>query len=99
MPLREINHEVQAQDRGRIDLLVARLTQFPRARVRGLIDHGGVRLNETPCDDAGTALQAGDRIALRFDPHHNYREKPRPRVSKARGFTIVYKDNDLVVVN
>lgn len=97
MPIREIKHEVQGADEGRVDLLIARLTQVSRANVRGLIDCGAVQLNSALCEDAGARVQAGDRITLRYEPGRRYREKPKVR--ETRGFTVVYRDDDLVVVN
>lgn len=97
MAIKELKHSIQKQDLGRVDLVIARLLSFSRARVRGLIDHGGVQLNGEPCGDGGTLVKDEDRLLLRFDPQRQYREKPQAR--STHGFTVVYKDEHLVLVN
>lgn len=97
MASKELKHQVVEQETGRIDVLVARLTGFARSRVRGLVDHGGVRLNDNPCADAGARIAAGDVVTVVFDPARKYREKPVERAT--HGFTVVYSDEHLVVVN
>jgi len=95
--LKNIAYVTETTDVGRLDLLVARLTELSRARVRGLIDHGGVRVNDLAASDGGIAVNAGDRLAITFDPERRYKEKPATRAT--HGFTIVFEDQHLVVVN
>ncbi|MCX6131420.1 MAG: S4 domain-containing protein [Proteobacteria bacterium] len=97
MPMQELSYSINSQDLGRLDLLLTRLLSFSRARVRGLLDHGGVQLNGQPCKDAGYLLKLGDQLSLCFDPERRYREKPF--VPSPRGFSVVYQDDYLVLVN
>ena len=97
MPQKELSFRVLSSDSGRVDLVVARLLDFSRARVRGLIDHGGVSINGELCEDGGIPVKADDQLVLNFDPQRQYREKPQARPT--RGFSIVYQDEAVVVVN
>ena len=97
MPQKQLSYQALSQDSGRVDLVVARLLNFSRARVRGLIDHGGVTLNGELCADGGVPIHTGDLLSLNFDPQRQYREKPLVRPT--RGFHVVYKDDAVVVVN
>jgi 23S rRNA pseudouridine1911/1915/1917 synthase len=93
----EFKHTVLADDTGRVDVLVARLIKFSRSRVRGLIDHGGAWINDLPVSDAGTLVASGDRLLLRYDSERRYKEKSAPRPT--RGFSVVYSDEHLIVVD
>ncbi len=97
MPLKKLIYRVLPSDVGRIDVLIARLLDFSRARVRGLMDHESVRVNDEECRDAGTLLAADDLIEMSYDPQRKYREKPVER--KPHGFSIVYLDSEVAVVN
>jgi 23S rRNA pseudouridine1911/1915/1917 synthase len=97
MPMKTQNYQVQTSDTGRIDVLVARLLNFSRTRVRGLMDHEGVQLNGVACHDYGTMVAADDTLLLSYDPQRKYREKPQER--KPQGFGLIFKDEHLVVVN
>ena len=97
MPLKKLIYRVLPTDVGRIDLLIARLLEFSRARVRGLMEHEDVRVNDEECRDAGTLLAADDLIEMSYDPQRKYREKPPER--KPQGFSVVYLDEQLAVVN
>jgi 23S rRNA-/tRNA-specific pseudouridylate synthase len=88
---------VLESDAGRMDILVARLLGFSRARVRGLMDHEGVTLNGMECSDYGTQVVAGDQIGLAYDPERKYREKPIER--RTHGFRVVYRDEHLAIVD
>ena len=96
MSLKQIIHVVGAADVGRLDALVARLLQWPRSRVRGLIGHSCASLNGVVCGDAGTMLNIGDNLSLRYDPERKYREVPAARPT--HGYTVVYTDSHLAVV-
>jgi 23S rRNA pseudouridine1911/1915/1917 synthase len=93
---RTVRHSVTASDAGRIDALVARLLAFSRARVRGLVEHGGVAVNGETCDDCGLKVGPGDELTITYDPVRQYREKPAARAT--RGFEVVHADDHLVVV-
>lgn len=95
--MKHIAYVAVAADTGRLDVLVARLTGLSRARVRGLIDHGGVRVNDLAASDAGAGVNAGDRLTIAFDPDRRYKEKPVARAT--HGFSIVFEDEYLVIVN
>lgn len=97
MPLKKLTYNVLESDEGRIDILVARLLDFSRARVRGLMDHEGVTLNGRECLDYGAQLTAQDTVVLSYDPERKYREKPAER--KTHGFSVVFCDEHLVIVN
>lgn len=97
MPQKKLSYRILSSDSGRVDLVVARLLQFSRARVRGLIDHGGVIINGEICDDGGIAVATDDQLSLDFDPQRQYREKPKARPT--RGFSLVYQDDAVIVVN
>ncbi len=95
--MKTIQYEVLGADEGRIDALVARLVGFSRARVRGLVDHGGVSLNGVDCCNPATPVHRADRVGVRFDPERRYREKPPERAT--HGFNVVFLDDQVVVVN
>lgn len=97
MPIKKLSYSVPPDHAGRVDALVAGLIEFSRSRVRGLIDHGGVNINHILCDDAGAKLNAGDIVEITYDTERRYKEKPAVRAP--RGFTIVYCDDHLVVVD
>ncbi|HYX33417.1 MAG TPA: RluA family pseudouridine synthase [Oligoflexus sp.] len=97
MPMKKLTYSVLEADAGRIDILVARLLDFSRARVRGLMDHEGVTLNGEECQDYGTHVAADDVVVLTYDPERKYREKPPER--KTHGFTLIFRDEHLAIVN
>jgi 23S rRNA pseudouridine1911/1915/1917 synthase len=97
MPLKKLNYRVLDADAGRLDILIARLLDFSRARVRGLIDHEGVHLNGEACLDYGAHVAADDLLLLSYDPERKYREKPPER--KPHGFSLVFRDEHLAIVN
>ncbi|WP_141735080.1 RluA family pseudouridine synthase [Oligoflexus tunisiensis] len=97
MPLKKQTHHVLEGEEGRIDILVARLLGFSRARVRGLMDHDGVTLNGMECQDHGTHVVARDVVDVSYDPERKYREKPPER--KTHGFRLLFRDEHLVVVS
>lgn len=108
MPQKELNHRAQDHEEGRIDIIVARLTGFSRARVRGLMLHGGVVCNTETTGDAGQIVREGDAIKVTYDPIRQYRDAPKNPVlplktaktpSSGRSFQIVYQDETLIVVN
>jgi len=94
--LKSIHFEVALADAGRLDVLVAKLTSFSRTRVRGLIGHGRVQINDHVCLQAGHLLKHGDQLRIVYDPQRRYREQPVERATT--GFTVLYVDQHLVVV-
>ena len=82
---------------GRVDRVVRALSGFSHRKLRGLFDHGCVRVNGEPCGDGGTRVGPGDRVEVSYDPQQGYPEKKRAWADAA--FTIVFEDQYLVVVN
>lgn len=97
MAERRLNFVVSVEQIGRIDAAVSKATDLPRSRSRGLIEHGGVRINETLCMDPSQPLAVGDNVAITFDTERKYREKSSSRPT--RGFDVVFSDEHVVVVN
>jgi 23S rRNA pseudouridine1911/1915/1917 synthase len=81
----------------RIDRLVQQLCGLSRSQVVGLFDHGCVMQNGATATQPSARLAAGDRVELRYDPKQRYHPKPKPR--RNLGFTVVYEDKHLVVVD
>jgi 23S rRNA pseudouridine1911/1915/1917 synthase len=81
----------------RIDRLVQQLAGLSRAQVRGLFDHGCVSLGGAICTSPAQRLAAGDRVELKYDRKQRYHPKPRPR--RKLGFTAVFEDRHLIVVD
>ena len=97
MPVKALSHTTGAGDCVRLDALVAKLCAMPRGRARGLIAFGGVNVNGDPQGDPALLLRAGDVLQVRFEPGRKYKE---PRAERAtRGFSQVYLDDDLIVVD
>ncbi len=90
-------YQIKDTDKGRIDLLVSRLIDFSRARVRGLIEHGGVILNGEICKDPGYRVSVHQTLTVHYEPQCRYRNKSPERPT--HGFSVVYVDDYLVVVN
>lgn len=97
MPWKTIEHRVERPGGGRLDALVARLCEMPRARARGLIATGGVELNGVPSQDPARQPEAASVLKIRFEIGRKYREPTPERAPK--GFVQVYVDDDLVVVD
>ena len=83
---------------GRIDRCVQALANQSRSFVTGLFDHDCVYLNGRLHENPGTMLQVGDRVTVRYETHRRYSPRPRPRRTH-RGFTVVYEDRDVIVVD
>jgi 23S rRNA pseudouridine1911/1915/1917 synthase len=84
---------------GRIDRIVQELTSRSRGEVKGLFDHGCVRLNGEICPSGGTAVAEADVVVVRHDPRLHYRPKPPQRDSASAVFRLVFEDRDLIVVD
>jgi 23S rRNA pseudouridine1911/1915/1917 synthase len=97
MGMAESQCVVTARQIGRIDRIAQTLTGRSRAEVRGLFDHGCVRLNGEICPHAGALVAEGDVVLVRQDPTARYRSKPRQRESGP--FRIVFEDRHLIVVD
>jgi len=97
MALVESHCKVEGDAPMRIDRVVQELTGRARADVRGLFDHGCVRLNNEICTEAGFRVKLGDTVAVRHDPKMRYHEKPKQRENTA--FRLVLEDEHLLVVD
>ncbi len=80
-----------------MDRVVQSLTDLSRRKLRGLFDHGCVRVNGDPCPETATRVQAGDEVMVSYDPHQGYPEKKRPWSD--RTFSVVFEDQHLLAVN
>jgi len=70
------------------------------SRARGLIDAGGVRLaggHPVPAGEYARRVAAGERFEIQLDPQRRYQPKPKER--PGRGYRVVHRDDDLLVVD
>jgi 23S rRNA pseudouridine1911/1915/1917 synthase len=81
----------------RIDRLVQQLCGLTRSQVIGLFDHGCVTRNGAVATQAAERLAVGDHVEVCYDAHQRYHPKPKPR--RNLGFTIVFEDKHLIVVD
>src|SRR5947208_9572738 len=81
----------------RLDHLVQDLCKLSRSQIAGLFDHGCVHLNGVIATQPAERLRAGDKLELKFDPNQRYYPKPKPRGKL--GFSIVFEDKQLLVVD
>jgi 23S rRNA pseudouridine1911/1915/1917 synthase len=88
---------VTDEQTGRVDRVVRALSGFSHRKLRGLFDHGCVRVNGEPCGDGGQLVGPGDRVELLYDPQQGYPAKKRAWADAA--FTIVFEDQHLIVVD
>ena len=89
---------VNAQNAGRLDLVVRQLCQSSYSQVRGMIGHGCVSVNGDCCELIGQILSVGDIVSLRFDPTQRYREKKK-KPWDDRTFRTIFEDEHLIVVD
>jgi len=97
MPLVEVEWHVTAEQSGRLDQIVQRMTQRSRSEARALIEQNCVTLNGHPCQKGGLIIEPGGVVHVRHDPHTRYREAPRERPTVQ--FQVIYEDGDLIVVD
>lgn len=88
---------VTPADEGRIDIVVQRLTNAPRAVIRGMFDNDCVVLDGVVCSDAGERVAIDMKVSVNYDPNIRYKEKPR--TYQSRIFDLVYEDEHLIVIN
>lgn len=93
-----LRHRVNADEIGRLDALVARLTELPRAKAQRLIRGGAVRVNAEPCLRDFHRTAVGDRVEISFDPD-NIPRAAAVRPWRDPAFRVVHEDESLVVVN
>jgi 23S rRNA pseudouridine1911/1915/1917 synthase len=87
---------VEATQAGRVDRVVQTLTGRTRGGVRGLIQHGCVTVNETPCASDFQPVMEGDVVVVAYDPERKYAEKPLAAANAP--FKILFEDEKLLVV-
>ncbi len=97
MAMTTLSMTIDADNAGRVDLVVRQLSGFSRSQVRGMVDHGCVWINGAACGTVAAAVAAGDRISICFDPTQRYHEKKRRWVD--RTFNISFEDDHLIVVD
>jgi 23S rRNA pseudouridine1911/1915/1917 synthase len=97
MAMKTLSITVDDENAGRVDLVVRGLCELPRSQVRGLFDHGCVSINKAICANSGKSVSAGQVVSVCFDPHQRYKEKKRRW--EDRTFTVVFEDDDLIVVD
>jgi len=89
--------KITAANAGRVDRVVQEGAGHSRAQVRGLIQHGCVKLNEAVCTSDFDRVAAGDTVTVTFDRHRRYPEKRRPAGNEP--FRLLFEDDYLLVVD
>jgi 23S rRNA pseudouridine1911/1915/1917 synthase len=93
--------EAGAADAGRtLQALLHDRCGISHAQARGVIDAGGVRPEGGRPVGAGEyarRVAAGERFEVVFDPGQRYHARPKER--PGRGYRVVHRDDDLVVVD
>ena len=81
---------------GRIDRCVQEIAGGSRSHVTGLFDYDCVTVNGVIETNPGCNLNAGDQVLVRFEENRRY--SPRRRAKVHRGFSIVFEDRHVIVV-
>jgi 23S rRNA pseudouridine1911/1915/1917 synthase len=89
--------KITAANAGRVDRVVQEAAGQSRAQVRGLIQHGCVRVNGVLCTSDFHRTAPGDAVTVAFDRHRRYPEKRRPAGNEP--FHIMFEDDNLLVVD
>lgn len=97
MAMTTLSTTVDADNAGRVDLVIRQLSESSHSQVRGMVAHGCVSINGAPCKTIATSVAAGDLVSIRFDPTQRYHEKKK-RLDD-RTFTISFEDDHLIVVD
>ncbi len=97
MAMTTLSTTVDTTNAGRIDVVVRELTGTSRSQARGMVDHGCVSINGSPCDSVAKTVAAGDVVSIYFDNAQRYKEKKKHWDD--RTFTIVFEDDYLIVVD
>ena len=83
---------------GRIDRCVQELAGGSRSHVTGLFDYDCVSLNGQVETNPGRSLSIGDQVRVRYEENRRYSPRRRPQQQQHRGFSIVFEDRHVVVV-
>ncbi len=83
----------------RADRCVQELVGGSRSYVTGLFDHDCVKVNGSVEIDAGRKLAVGDLVSVRLEAGRRYSPKRRPQPTRHRGFSIVYEDREIIIVD
>ena len=83
----------------RADRCVQELAGGSRSHVTGVFDHDCVTLNGALEIDPGRKLGAGDQVRIRFEENRRYSPQRRPQVTRHRGFSLVYEDREIIIVD
>lgn len=87
--------EFQKEQEQRLDhFLVARLPEFSRSRLQGLIKNGFVSVNGIPAKKAGQKLRPGAQVEVRIPP-----PAPIGLVGEDIPLDIIFENDDLLLVN
>jgi 23S rRNA pseudouridine1911/1915/1917 synthase len=97
MPLTRHRVTVTADQAGRVDLIVQQATKLPRRQIKGLFDHGCVRVNGILCERTFQRVAAGDVIEAQHNPHQRYHRKKQ--TWRDPHFRVVYEDEHVIVVD
>jgi len=74
--------------------LTARLPEFSRARIQGLIVDGFVDVDGIPAKKGGLKLEGGERLRVRIPP-----PQPAGLVPEQIPLDVIFENDDLLVVN
>jgi 23S rRNA pseudouridine1911/1915/1917 synthase len=88
---------VDAENAGRVDLIVREMSASSRSQVRGMVDHGCVSINGVICGSIAKSVVVGDVVSICFDSHQRYKEKKKRWDD--RTFRVVFEDQHLIVVD
>ncbi len=97
MALKTMTITIDETQVGRVDVVVQKATSVSRGQVRGLVDHGCVSVNGATCNAIAKQVVVGDTVSVHYDPNQRYHEKKKSWDD--RTFTVLYEDDDLIVVD
>ena len=97
MAMTTLSTTIDADNAGRVDLVIRQLSGSSRSQVRGMVDHGCVSISGAPCETIAASVAAGDFVSIRFDSTQRYHEKKKRFYD--RTFNISFEDDHLIVVD
>jgi len=97
MAMTTLSTTIDADNAGRVDLVIRQLSGSSRSQVRGMVDHGCVSISGAPCETIAASVAAGDFVSIRFDLTQSYHEKKKRWDD--RTFNISFEDDHLIVVD